>query len=429
MNLKNVFFWLLVLVAPVFLWWVDDVGRQWFGNWYSSATTWGQLVGIAGMGLLAGNLLLSGKWRFFDKWFGGLDKAYGLHRSSGKVATYLITAHLVLMSLRFWDGSFVPVTQFVLDLTYQPVLFGKVAYLILVGIVLITIFARMEYEAKRRIHKWMGVAVLFAGLHVFFIPSDVAANIPLRLYLVSLITLALVSYLIKTVIPKRWWLSPNFIVEDVKTVLGGITEITLKPITGGRKFVPGQFAFYQFLAPGLSEVHPFTISGSAVAEGSRWKIDAKESGDFTSRLAALPVGTKVLVEGPFGGFLANMREETKAVWVAGGIGITPFLSYLRTHADSRDWMGKSITLYYSVADGRAPFLLELQGIEDSSQGALRVILWNTNERSRLTTRDILSAGSAYYLCGPGAMISSLRKQLRAKGVSAGNINFEEFKLF
>lgn len=424
MNVKSLLFWVVLLVIPVVLWWMGKTDMIWFGEWYVTASTWGQVLGIAGLGLLAGNIILAGKWKFIDRWFGGLDKAYGLHRSSGKAATYLLTAHLALMTGRLWDGSWATIGNFVVNLSDTPTLYGKLAYIVLLGIVLITLFGRMEYEAKRRIHKLMGVAVLLAGLHVFFIPSDVAVNLPLRQYLITLITLALISYLIKTVIPKRWWLSPNFIVEEVKRV-GEITEVTLNPIMGRRRFVPGQFAFYQFLTPGLNEVHPFTIAASTKEKA--WKIDAKASGDFTRRLAKLPVGTRVMVDGPFGGFLKNVAN--KSVWVAGGIGITPFLSVLRTWYDNGTWEGKSVRLYYSVAEQEIPFIGELRQIEAASKGAVEVVVWKSGHQARLTGKDILREGSNYYICGPSSMIRGIRGQLRALGVTTPSIHSEEFRLF
>lgn len=83
--------------------------------------------------------------------------------------------------------------------------------------------------------------------------------------------------------------------------------------------------------PHMDEPHPFTFSGPEHFDGDRrLQMTVKVAGDFTAELNLLPLDTLVLVEGPYGVFLADVRERKRLAFIAGGVGITPFLSVLRT---------------------------------------------------------------------------------------------------
>ncbi|MDP1644049.1 MAG: FAD-binding oxidoreductase [Thiobacillus sp.] len=120
--------------------------------------------------------------------------------------------------------------------------------------------------------------------------------------------------------------------------------ITLKDRWPGLE--AGQFAFVTF---DQSEgPHPFTISSAWHGNGKLFFL-IKGIGDYTSTLpATLKVGDLVKVEGPYGRFAFGGRKP-RQIWVAGGIGITPFVARMQALASKPD--GKSIDLFYST---RAP---------------------------------------------------------------------------
>ena len=89
----------------------------------------------------------------------------------------------------------------------------------------------------------------------------------------------------------------------------------------------GQFFLWRFLTRGRWWAsHPFSLS--AAPDGRSLRITIKDLGDFTGRAGAIPVGTRVLAEGPFGVFTDAVRRRRKVALIGGGIGITPIRSLL-----------------------------------------------------------------------------------------------------
>jgi predicted ferric reductase len=210
----------------------------------------------------------------------------------------------------------------------------------------------------------------------------------------------------------------------------GIWEIVLTPKPTGLNFAPGQFAFIRFLNSTLpTEPHPFSIISSAGSYDLTFGI--KESGDYTRRIGQLEIGTEALVEGPYGRFALKGDYKNKdLIWIAGGIGVTPFVSMANSLPE---YTNKKIDLYYSVVKSEeAVFLPELSAVAEN-QPSLKVIIHSTAEKGFLTAQQINQTSQnlfnrEIYLCGPVGMMRSLRQQLVALGVSNKQIHSEEFAL-
>jgi ferredoxin-NADP reductase len=160
---------------------------------------------------------------------------------------------------------------------------------------------------------------------------------------------------------------------------------------------------------------------------------------FKRVLRDAPLGTEVKIDGPFGSFTLHKNAAKPAVFLAGGIGITPFLSIIRQA--TRDRSPHQIYLFYANRRPQdAPFLSELRqhaadnpnfhlvatisDLDDASQE------W-TGERGYITgdmvTRSLPSLqGPIYYLAGPPAMVTAMRSLCVAAGVDEDDIRTEEF---
>jgi predicted ferric reductase len=202
-----------------------------------------------------------------------------------------------------------------------------------------------------------------------------------------------------------------------------ITTIWLKPLSKALAFYAGQFGFFTFRSSAVdTESHPFSLSSNS--NDANLRIAAKESGDFTEQLPKLAVGDRVEVEGPFGQFSFAKQTGKQQVWVAGGIGITPFLSMAQSlPADYK------VTLYYCVNSlDQAIFLEELER-EAAHNTNLKVVTICTDQNQRLTGQQIVSADmQEYLLCAPPAMMHDLEKQLLDLGVPKTIIHYEDFAL-
>ncbi|MFP5068912.1 ferric reductase-like transmembrane domain-containing protein [Pseudonocardia nantongensis] len=102
----------------------------------------------------------------------------------------------------------------------------------------------------------------------------------------------------------------------------------------GPWFAPGQFAWLRLERSAVEE-HPFTIASSA-ADSGRVEFTVRHTGDFASRLRTLRRGWAVWVDGPYGSFTPDAVPSSGLVLIAGGVGITPMMSMLRTAADRGD---------------------------------------------------------------------------------------------
>ena len=135
----------------------------------------------------------------------------------------------------------------------------------------------------------------------------------------------------------------------------------MTPVARPLEFQSGQFLYATFQQDGIPhESHPFTISS---APGRELRIAVKRFGDFTSLLMQLRPGARAQLEGPFGSFRLIGDPAHTQTWIAGGIGITPFLSWARSLDHPIP-----IDLYYCTPGAeQAHFLAELFDIADRSR--------------------------------------------------------------
>jgi predicted ferric reductase len=155
------------------------------------------------------------------------------------------------------------------------------------------------------------------------------------------------------------------------TGLDRATELVLAPVGQPMSFRPGQFAFIEFHSPDLSETHPFSIASSPSSPELRFAV--RTAGDWTRRVSTgtgIEEGLAVTVRGPYGRFTPG-SGSAEQVWIAGGIGVTPFLSVLRGAPGDLP----RATLLYAVRSGKeALFLDEIEYAAQQSGGRFRVIV-------------------------------------------------------
>ncbi len=179
---------------------------------------------------------------------------------------------------------------------------------------------------------------------------------------------------------------------------------------------------------------------SAPADTEVLQFGVRLGGRFTRALGELPLGTDMFVQGPFGNFVIDERYDRNIVMLAGGIGITPFISMLR--ALCTDPNPPPITLAYSCRDaGDQPFREELALLQ-SQIPSFKVFAFITGGNpaeplpgtiaGAISAQHIRSlttgayAGSTYFLCGPKGFMESISGALRANGVSESRILTESF---
>ena len=185
--------------------------------------------------------------------------------------------------------------------------------------------------------------------------------------------------------------------------------------------------------------HTFSLTG-APRETELTIATRMRDSQFKRVLETLPVGTTVQLEGPFGSFVLHEDRDRPAVFIAGGIGITPFRSILRDELPKA--VGAPIFLFYSNPRPEdAAFLDELQTLAVNNDRLTLIATMTQTKRSsskwrgetgRLTSQFLdrytrkLAALPIYYVVGPPAMVGGIREMLEVAGVQERDVRSEEF---
>lgn len=192
---------------------------------------------------------------------------------------------------------------------------------------------------------------------------------------------------------------------------------------------PGQFFLWRFLRPDRWwTAHPFSLS--AAPDGRSLRVTVKALGDHSAKLATVPVGTRVVAEGPLGVFTEAARRREKILLVAGGIGITPIRALLE------EVRGDAVVLYRVVHAGEIIFRQELDELADERGIRLEYVVGDhrTEDGARLLDAghlrelvpDLLERD--VYVCGPPGLADALLSRLRDAGVPRRHIHAERFSI-
>jgi len=397
---------------------VND-GREKFVRQYA-----GEVIGSVNIVLMACSLFISTRPKWAEPYFGGLDRMYMTHRHSSTAALLLIFVHVltVPISLEGWVlGNYLAV----------------IAFTGIVSIALVSLSPRIPflnritgetYEGWKNLKKTVGIFFIVGFIHSLTIKNPLNAFIAINWVQVFFI-IGAVSYLYTEIFGRYFGKYIPYTVEAVDHPTNFTTEVTLRAEgTPMKKHRAGQFLFVRFPnEPALNESHPFTITSAPHEEVLR--VTIKASGDFTRALFNdLKPGTAALVEGPYGMF-DYKKSGSKQIWIAGGIGVTPFLSFIR---DLPGTLDHDVDFYYAIRHRDEVLFyneLEAAGIKNLR---LKVNIRYSAVGGSLTVEEIVRnaggvvSGLHIYMCGPLSMLQSFDRKFRALGVPKSHIHFEEF---
>ncbi|MGH8396747.1 MAG: FAD-dependent oxidoreductase [Gammaproteobacteria bacterium] len=208
----------------------------------------------------------------------------------------------------------------------------------------------------------------------------------------------------------------------------------------GFNYVPGQFCDITLIDPPQTDQEGNTRGFSFITAPYENKLKtATRMRDtaFKRVLKSLPEGTQVKLDAPYGDFRLHKTSTTPAVFLIGGIGITPVRSIIAqaTH----DKLPHSITLLYSnktVAD--AAFTADFERFASENKNFKFVPVYNEapvggkpGEVGFIDAKMLKKyvpdvTVPIYYLSGPAGMVKAMRQMLVAAGANEDNIRTEEF---
>jgi len=424
MNRAIILSSLLAILLTTILWVLSKNGNSSVFIINNSLKAASQILGLFGLVLMAVSLVFGTRSRIIDRVSGGLDKAFSAHALLGSIGFIFILHHPLLLIIRALpDVS--NALQYILPGSMLSYNLGIGAfYTVIIGFIFI-VFIKLPYHLWFFSHQFLSVAFIAAGIHSLLIPSDVSTYLPLRVWIIFCIAAGSIAVLYGVILFKKYGPRYEHIITEV-SVVDTIISVTLKPIGSRLRYNAGQFVYAVFQNLSLGgEAHPFSFTSSPSENVVR--LSMKASGDYTRKLPLLKVGEKAILYGPFGAF--GKSKNTDEIWVAGGIGITPFLSML--HEEKAKLSSRKITLFYSYrGDGEAGFIPEIRETIARIKN-ISFIEIDTSRDNRLTGEKIVQTVGVVddcevLLCGPVPMMEQIKKQLVALGVPESRIYYEKF---
>ncbi len=400
----------------------DDDGTR--ANFARQVT--GEFVGSTMVLLFATSLLLATRARWLEPHFGGLDKVYRAHKRAGLAGFLLLIVHFALLPLNPSESK--PGTP--AGMIAGVGIFVLVVLTVAPRVPVVRRFASLTYDRWRSSHRFIGVFFIIALAHSLLVDALVTTTVvPLAVLIAAYVT-GILSYLYTQLLARFFRRTRRYVVATVRPLTSTTVEVALRPRKKKRMaFTAGQFLFVRFKARGaLRRSHPFTISSSPKEEVLRLTI--KASGDFTRQLyQGLAEGTRATLVGCYGMF-DYKRGGPRQIWVAGGIGVTPFLSWIRD-LDHEDPLRHRVDFFYTVRQpAEAVFLDEIEDAARRHPG-LRTHVVYSARNGTLTAEKIAAAaggvsGADVYMCGPSRMTDKLARRFRRMGVPSASIHYEEF---
>lgn len=393
----------------------------------------GRLTGIWGLALMLVAALLCCRVPGFDIPFGGLTKLWQLHHKLGAAGFLMILAHPLLLAFGAAEVSLNAAVSTLFS-DRPSILWGWVALLALMAFMAPTFsfFGEPDYQRWKWVHRLSGITVVFALVHTLMLSrtlpgiwSDLVWGV------LAIMTVSAISY---RWVFSRWYGRRPYRVCRVEHPANNIVELSLEPVGTHLKYQAGQFVYLSpdvpELASGHHEEHPYTLSSAP--DEPILRIAIKALGNGSRALQDIPVDSMMTVEGPYGSFFPRSgRPDEPELWIAGGIGITPFLGRLRHCART----GKTLNahLIYCVQDeARLVFGEELQGLAEATPGCH--FSPHFFYREGPLSADFIEkqcadfAGRKVYICGPLPLIELSRAILSGAGVASRQIVTEEFVL-
>jgi predicted ferric reductase len=397
----------------------------------------GVALGFIGLAMLCLQSILTARYPKLSASI-GQDTMLQFHRQAGIVAFGFVLAHpvvLILADSGYW--SFLdPRENFLRALFLVSVL---IALPLLIVTSLWRETFRLPYQWWRLGHGALAAFILVVGLfhisRVHYYLSD-----PWKQSLwIAMGTASIASILyVRAIKPLRVKRHPYRVVS-VEPAAARTWTLTLEPVAGPRlRFRAGQFAFLTLAdSPFSLEQHPFSVASSA-RRTNHLQFAIKELGDFTGTIGELPTGQRAFVDGPYG----SLRLPTGAaglLLIAGGIGIAPIMSMLRTLRDDHADL-PVVVLYAARRVEDLAYRDELDEIAAALRATIVPIVddpppgWDGEQgplAADLLVRHLpggVADGWHAVVCGPPALMEQAETTLVDAGVPLSRIHSERFDI-
>jgi predicted ferric reductase len=409
-----------------------------FGSHPPARSFWTELsaaIGYSGLAIMGLQFALTARFRHVtEPW--GEDVIYHFHRQISLVAVGLVVAHPIILFITR------PELLSLLNSISAPwrARFAALSTYSLIALVVMAVWRtklKLSYETWQLTHIVLALVAVAAGI-LHMVGWSFYLGDPFKRALWVVLMLSWIGLLVYVrLIRPLFILRKPYRVTEVRKERGDTWTLTLEPDGhAGFRFRPGQFGWLTVWgSPFKITAHPFSFSSSAAVTDGRVAMSIRKLGDFTNEIDAVPVGRRVYIDGPYGAFTIGHPADMH-VLIAGGVGITPMMSMIRTLADRGD-KRPVILLYGSKEWDEITFREELEALEARLDLRVIHVLENppdgwSGERGFINA-EVLErhlpppyAEHEYFICGPGVMMDAIEKALGELKVPMSKYHSERY---
>ena len=398
------------------------------------------LSGLLSISLMSLTMFLSTRPAWLEGPLGGMDRIYRTHKWAGILAVGFAVLHWLIEEIvgdilkatisregRIPKEKYTGFLEVMRDLAEDM---GEWAFYVVLIMLAITLWKRFPYKTWRFLHQAMPVIYLMLVLHAAMLAPVVYWTQPVGILLVLLAAGGIygaVHSLSGRIGRKR---QVGGTVTAIEHPAADVLTVSCQLDNRWRGHRPGQFAFISF--DEKEDAHPFTIA-SADRGDRNISFQIKALGDYTRNLGKrLEIGQAVRLEGPYGRFdLARLDSRARQIWIAGGIGVTPFLAWLDSLQANP---GKvAAELHYCTRDRTSdPFVARLESSCASLPG-IRLHIHGAQQGETLSANDVSLAKdgarrSEIWFCGPQGLAEKLKQEMQTLGHSKFSFHQEAFEM-
>ncbi len=348
--------------------------------------------------------------------------SFRVHHQTGIAALFLIVLHVFGTTLPFLSLDTQAAIDFLVDLRDPVLATGWLALTFTIVGIAISYLKRIRYSVWRWIHRTLIFSFLVSLIHFWIGTGPLRAS---ELFTLTLSLAAGLVLLLNYFYPRSLRKTSRYKITETKNMGDHTVEISMVPESSEMIFSPGQFAYLSVDCTqgcGVShEYHPYTLDSDPIDK--KLRIAVKALGDDSAKLQHVLPGNTAALEGPYGNLIGKLEPHIPQLWIAGGIGVTPFISYLR-HRLKHGYVEPSIHLILLLKNSDE----NIFSTELSNVGGVKVVIHLDDQDGSPNLKNLLPNDwrqRSFIITGAAKMVKSFKRDLQKMGID--EIKTEEFE--
>lgn len=383
------------------------------------------VFGYIGLSFLVWELVL-GTRAISGLYFNNLGSKLKLHGKIGKYGSVFALLHPIFILLAFGENILYLVTPHITVEYEKHVTLGRLAFFILLIIWITSAIVRgkISYRPWKYLHYLSYPLIVATLLHIPEVGSSFHGKF-IQFYWYCTLLVVGVSFILRARHLFGYG-KVQYSVMRIKKVSPNVVVMELKNVHKNIQIKTGQYVYVQISLYG--EEHPFTVLDHDYTSGTM-TIVYKIFGKFTEKLASIAPGDVLYIDGPYGIFTEEVGTANEpAVFIAGGIGVTPFIKHALGKKDSYFFyanQSRKSAVFTDVLKSRLKDnFIELYSREENK--SLRNVEHGYINENIIKKYIHEPHKYRYYICGPEGLMKSARNSLLSLGISHDRIHIEQF---